>query len=126
MDRIHLETVDWALMNHIDDVEEISDNDYEVLKEIGDVIRKHGREEKFGVCLLHKHFDLEKGQRMFEETDFENKKLVSRIVSEEEYSDKDVIETAWRFSGDIETVTVCEKVCHYFLGHKQRHQRVGR
>ncbi|MGH1432566.1 MAG: hypothetical protein ACRBB4_15795 [Neptuniibacter sp.] len=126
MEKLHLEAVQWSTMPHIDEIEPISDEDYEVLKELGSVLKKHGREEKFGVCLLHKHFDLKDGERMVEITDDENRTLVSRITKSEEKLTADVIETQWRFPKGIQAVTVCEKVCDYFLGHKRRHQKVGR
>jgi len=126
MEKIQLETVQWNTMPHIDDVDSISDGDYEVIREIGEVLRRHGREEKFGVCLLHKHFNLKEGERMCEETDFENKMLISRIASASDYSEKEIIETMWRFPRGIQAVTVCERVCDYFLGHKSRHKKVAR
>ena len=126
MQRIQMEPVQWSHIKHIDDIEQLNDSDYDVISELGDVLRRHGLEDKFGVCLLHKHFDMNDGDRMFEETDHENEILVSRKVSSDSYRAEDSIETMWRFSKGIDSVTVCERVCDYFLGHKNKHKKVAR
>ena len=124
MEKIELQTVQWHQLGHIDAVEPLGDEDYAVLKEVGDVLRKYGKEERFGVCLLHKHFDLSEGEMLVEETDEESRvsTLSVRPASEDIGSS---IETAWRFSLSATTVTHCVIRCSYNSGHKRMHVKEG-
>lgn len=125
MEKIVLETVQWSALPDIDDVKPLENEDYQVLEEIGAVLRLHGYEERFGICLLHKHFDLTANEKLVEETDVENRLLITK-VSDNTNEESDTIETMWRFPKGIEAITVCEKVCDYNNGHTMRHQIVGR
>lgn len=121
-----LEAVQWASLSHIDDVDPVNEKDYEVLKELGEVLVKHGYQERFGVSLLHKHFEVGPGEIAMEETDEEARVSSIRVVPDN--GDENTIGTQWRFSEvpDGPTmVTKCVLRCHYFLGHKQRHKIEG-
>lgn len=128
MDKITLETVHWSTLNDIDDIPPINDTDFEVLAKIKDVLVEHDCTNRFGVCLLHKHFEVGQDEVAVEYTDVEAR--VSKVVVQQRVDnpDTDTIQTMWRFreDGALGYDTVCEKVCHYFLGHKQRHKRVGK
>ena len=125
MSQLILETVQWSSLPDIDKVEPIGEKDRQVLDEIRDIILRHGREGRFGVCLLHKHFELADNEIAVEYTDVE--KRTSTVVVEDKKSDGDHIETVWRFKIDGPVaVTVCEQRCHYDRGHKSVHVKVGR
>jgi hypothetical protein len=121
--QIVLETVQWARLEYIEDLEPISDRDYDVLKELRDILLRHGYQDRFGVCLLHKHFDLQPGEAALEESDAQSRVSTIKVVPQE--SCKDAMETAWRFSPDVEIHAGrnCEVKCHGFgmTGHSRRH-----
>lgn len=94
--RIVVEPVQWANLQQIEDLRPISDEDYEVLEELQEVLFRRGYENRFGVCLLHKHFDLAPGEIALEETDEQARISTIRVVAEAEC--KDAMETGWRFS----------------------------
>ena len=124
--KLALETVQWTTLTHIDDVSPLGDKDYAVLEELREVIAKHGYENRFGICLLHKHFDLKAGEIALEETD--ELARVSTIKAAQDDGGQNTIETMWRFgreSGLGPLVKKCVLRCHYFLGHKQRHKIEG-
>lgn len=121
MNQLVLLPVEWSSVRHIDDIEPLKDDDFDVLTKIGELLRKRGKEGRFGVSLLHKHFDLQPGEIMYEETDLANRRLVSKIVSEKAYAQDNVIETMWRFPQGIEAGTVCSVICSYNAGHKSCH-----
>lgn len=125
MEKLVLETVQWSALLDIDDVKPLKDEDYQVLEKIGAVLKLYGYEERFGVCLLHKHFDLAANEKLVEETDVENRLLITK-VSDNTKEELDTIETMWRFPKGIEAAVECVKVCDYNNGHKMRHQIVGR
>ena len=121
---ITLETIQWATLPNINDVAPIDDKDHEVLQEVRDVLQRHGYTKRFGICLLHRHFDLKEDECLMEYTDDESRSQML-VVEKKATTSSAVLETMWRFS-DMTQVTKCEKACVYNRGHKQVHQKVGR
>ena len=60
--RVVVEPLQWSRLQMIEEVRPIEDADYEVLKDVREVLLRHGYQDRFGVCLLHKHFDLKPGE----------------------------------------------------------------
>ncbi|MDR4493267.1 MAG: hypothetical protein R3B74_02375 [Nitrospirales bacterium] len=126
--RLKLETVQWTRLKLIEDMNPISENDYEVLEELRMVILKHGYEDRFGVCLLHKHFDINPGEAPVEVSDKVTRVSTITVVSEQEC--KDAWETAWAFSKDdpdIRAGRKCTVYCRGFgqTGHRRDHECYG-
>ena len=125
MGKLVLETVQHSKLYDIDDVEPISDKDYEVLEEIRKILAKHEYTNRFGVTLLHKHFDISDDEVLMETTDEVARTSVVKAQKADGSEKINSIETMWKFGNDVEAVTKCVQVCHYFLGHKLRHKKVG-
>jgi len=126
MNAIKLETVQWSDLENIDDVAPLNERDYAVLKEIGDVLRRHDLTNRFGVCLLHKHFDLSDDERLFEETDIHMRTSISCVRKQGPDDSENTIGTMWRYSNGIRAITECVKECDYSSGHKKIHVKRGR
>ena len=47
----------WGRYEDINDVEPLNEGDQACLTEIREVLKKHGKRERFGVALLHRHFE---------------------------------------------------------------------
>lgn len=125
MDRIALETVQWHHLSDINEIQPLMDADYDVLREIGDVLRKHRKADRFGICLLHKHFDLRPGEVLVEDTDSVGR--VSTTKPELETGPApSTIETMWRFRSDRVSITECVVRCKYDKGHPRKHGKEGR
>lgn len=121
-----LETVQWSSLPDVDEVQPINDMDWQVLNEIRDVLQRHDRLERFGVCLLHRHFELDEKEIAVEYTDVE-RRTSTILVEPKKNSDRKLLETQWRFGmAGPEAVTKCEKQCDYNRGHKKIHVKVGR
>lgn len=122
--RLVLETVQWTRLQQIEDLKPIGDEDYEVLEEVRQVLLRRGYEDRFGVCLLHKHFDLQPGEAALEESDEETRTSTIRIVPENVAHD--AMETAWRFSAnvDIRAGRNCTIKCGGWglMGHSRKHE----
>lgn len=58
---------------HGDVVEQFSENDRECFEEIRDVLKRHGKLDRFGITLLHKHFELQEDEMLVENVDEENR-----------------------------------------------------
>ena len=127
MSQLTLETVQWSSLPDIDDVEPIGEGDRQVLEEIRDILVRHGRTDRFGVCLLHKHFEVAPNEIAIEYTDVEARTSTVVVKRNDTASEGNHIETVWRFQNDGPAgVTVCEQKCYYNNGHRSVHVKVGR
>jgi len=81
---MNIAAVQWSKLDHIADVRPIGDQDETCLKEIQDVLKKHGFLDRFGVALLHNHFDLSDEEIMMETTDLDNREHMVRPVTKAE------------------------------------------
>ncbi|WP_157815946.1 hypothetical protein [Spirosoma pollinicola] len=98
-------------LTDIHDVEPLNDSDYNCLAEVRDVLKKHGRQERFGVTLLHKHFDLASDEVLVEYTDVASR--VQTIKPEKKGSALlNTIETNWILGdGDPKSSLACVRYC---------------
>ena len=124
MTTVSLETVQWASLTDIDSIEPINDDDSAVLDEIHQVLLRHGKSSRFGVCLLHKHFDVDDDEVAIEYTDVDRRE--SRVVVEKRDDfTMNSIQTVWRFRADCSTMgTECIQRCAPGgTTHSRAHQR---
>jgi isocitrate dehydrogenase kinase/phosphatase len=80
MSTLVLESMQWADLDHIADVRPIDDQDADCLEEVRLVLQKHDALERFGIALLHSHFDLAEDEMMLETTDAERREHTVRPV----------------------------------------------
>jgi len=122
---IALNPMKWSDLTHIDDIKPIDDGDEAVLADIRDILLKHGAVDRFGVFLVHKHFELEPYEYVLEETD-EDERVQTLTVQRGDDPDQNTIQTMWQFQQDGETaVTKCVLRCNYNRGHKAVHSKEG-
>ncbi|MDO5970879.1 hypothetical protein Q4Q35_13785 [Flavivirga aquimarina] len=122
MKKLVLETIQHSTLKDIDDVDPICDKDHEVLEEVRQILSKHKYTDRFGLILLHKHFDIATDEMLLEETDVENKVSTVR-VEKAKGTEINTIETMWKFSEDIKAGTRCVLRCNYNSGHKAYHSK---
>jgi hypothetical protein len=77
---VNLEVMQWSKLDYIDDVRPIDDSDGACLEEIRQVLQRHGALARFGVSLLHSHFDLADDEMMLETTDQDKREHLVRPV----------------------------------------------
>lgn len=100
----------YARLKDIDEVEPLGADDYQCLGEVRDVLNKHGMQERFGVALLHKHFDLADGETMLEVTDKAARVLTIKPVPVGEAGNS--VETIWALlDGGPEAMMGCRFRC---------------
>ena len=95
-DKADINVADFEIYNKlpiIDDVERVGSRDVECLKEMRAVLEKHGMLSRFGVTLLHKHFDLKEGEIILEETDEETRTQTLKPVRAADYADQQFVQT---------------------------------
>src|SRR5215470_7449232 len=88
----------------IDRVERRLDSEASLFGEIRELLKRYDVEKKYGLALLHKHFDLADDEVLVEYTDIENRTLITRPAPRSEASAGDAVETVWSLeSGDAVT-----------------------
>ncbi len=127
--KIVMETVEWSTLDHVDEVVPVNEKDDVVLEELRDVLVKHGYCERFGITLLHRHFDLGKDEVNVETTDEESRMSITCPKKLADLEESQAIQTQWRFKYDgVTAVTVCENRCFSVgsVSHNTKHVEVGR
>jgi len=100
----------WGSLKDIDDVEPLNPDDYACLAEVRDALKKYGKSERFGVALLHKHFDMADNEVLLENTDQENRIQTLQPILKEELGK--AVETLWVLKeGPLECMSACEQWC---------------
>lgn len=98
--------------------------DAPLFAELASVLDKYDARGRFGIMLLHKHFDLDNGEVLLEETDVQGRVQTITPVSESARPNE-YIETAWQFDKDGTPEMKC--ICPERQGkHIGDHIRVGK
>jgi len=91
---------------HIDEVEPFdAERDQPLFDEIKQVLSRHGALHRFGVVLLHKHFDVCEQERMVEVSDGSSRSLIIRPTRELPKEGETYVQTNWRFDLDDPTAS---------------------
>jgi hypothetical protein len=94
---IQQERLDW---NSLKDINGISGNlpaDDLVLSEIAKVICDAGAQERFGITLLHKHFDVAASEVAVESVFPQEKMSYVSVFNRESLPEGEIFPTVWRF-----------------------------
>jgi hypothetical protein len=113
-------------LHDIDEVERFDpEKDKPLFEELRAVLAKHNALNRFGVTLLHTHFEFHPGERMREVCDVDTRTLTSAPTSEALPSKASVIETNWRFLPDgMGATQLCFADCLVSNGkHKEIHKK---
>ncbi|TXG81355.1 MAG: hypothetical protein E6R12_14530 [Sphingomonadales bacterium] len=112
---------EFNALPHIDEVDPLNVSDHECMQELRDVLEKHGKLSRFGITLLHRHFDLNEGEILVEFTDTANR---VQTVEIEMLADKRpcAVETAWVLKAGASMAACYPGVCvHTSSGHYRGH-----
>lgn len=114
----------WNDAQHIDDVEQLNTSDEAVFEAIRAVLNEHGASERFGVTLLHKHFDVQDDEVLVETCDEKARTLSIQPVRRSELSDAETMQTVWSFTADgVRASAACKQMCYIDEDriHEDRH-----
>ena len=123
-----LQPMEWAPLQDIDDVAPVGAADADCLKEVYEVLQRHGKVDRFGVTLLHKHFAMTDDEVLLERTDRATRSLVLQPAKLDSPEISRSVQTSWRLTEDRGAVTNtwCERRCardihgnHGMGGHYQ-------
>ncbi|MFD0935605.1 hypothetical protein [Methylobacterium trifolii] len=83
------------------------------MAEIKKVLEKHGKVERFGVNLLHKHFDLEDTEVLVESSDKRSRTTTEAVYNKNDPEIVDAIDTSWYLGTPIPSSTgKCRSLWH--------------
>lgn len=114
--------------SHLLDISEINpfskDNpkDVQCFDEIRQVLKKYNYLDRFGVCLLHRHFDVFSDECLIESCDISTRTLTIEPIKQNNIISKgQLIETSWNLSPKKPIPEVsCETYC--WVDSKGEHQ----
>lgn len=92
--------LNWNCLPHIRDVQPLDAIDEQCLAEIESVLAKYGRTSRFGVAVLHKHFDIAPDEILIERTFIEQRRLMTEPVQVSSVTG-DLLTTIWRFDNGV-------------------------
>jgi len=111
----------------IDDVRPISDEDQECIQDVRQVLIDHGALGRFGLTLLHEHFEVGPDEIMMEFVDKEERVLTTRPIRAAGHSAENSIQTSWRLD-TLDGMQYCERYCERPWGpsgpHTGGHARI--
>lgn len=126
MSVISVQPVQWSSLKDIDDIEPLNERDADCFAEVREVLKRHGKLDRFGLALLHSHFPIEPGEILLESTDKKNRTLSLEPVRTQADPSKHV-GTIWQLADDDAiTMSWCRQYCQRGLvfGHDKAHDRV--
>jgi len=123
MTTVQIQAMQWGdipYMGNPDLVPFSEENDAECFREIRDVLARYGALKRFGVFLIHKHFEVTEDEELTESTEHEGRRLVIVPKKRTEIDRSTVIETNWIFT-DTENISAacctCAKNANGHLGY---------
>lgn len=124
MHSIQIAPMQWAMLPDIADVPALGEADHTCLDEIRSVLLKHNAIGRFGVHLVHKHFNVAPDEVLVEYTDVDARTLHCQVEKRGlgPLASHQRIETMWSFVGEGAS-RVCDQQCVYNQGHANRHYR---
>jgi|CXWL01.1.fsa_nt_gi hypothetical protein len=94
--RTNREAAALASLRHVSEVEPLADKDRPLVDDLIRVLKKHNALDRFGITLLHKHFEMTEDEMLLETTDLATRIQTIQPVKKSELEGLDAIVTAWR------------------------------
>lgn len=122
-----MDTVEREVLPRLPDIGEVSPVgpvDDVVFDELREVLVRHDALQRFGITLLHEHFEVANGEILVESIDSENRIITLRPMSVAS-SSEDTVETSWRLDSPT-AQRRCEVQCvpiYDSTGQKRAHDR---
>lgn len=104
----------------IADAQPLTEQDQPMVSEIYEVLKKYGAEKRFGLSLLHKHFDISDDEVLIESVNVETRTQTVRPYKNHEMQGYQFVETAWRLDTG-KAVMNCK--CIKFGNAHEHHER---
>jgi hypothetical protein len=87
-------------LRSLNEVAPIDTLDVDCMNEIRQVLVKYNKADRFGLTLLHKHFDLKDDEVLMERSDANTRTLISAVVARSDVP-PDAVDTWWSLSSAV-------------------------
>ena len=114
---LNTQQMQWAATPDIDEISPFGPQDDECFRDLRDVLKKHGALDRFGIALIHKHFEIADDEVMIEFTDVENRELVVKPIKKAKAQGIDSIVTNWKLTDGDEVAQVICTCSQHGRGH---------
>lgn len=94
--------------------------DAALFRELAEVLSRYNALDRFGVTLLHKHFEIGPDEALLETTDVKERKQYLTTVKRSELVERNAVQTAWRLGPNGEALWGC--VCVEINGEHSGHR----
>lgn len=121
MYQIVVQPTQWANLPDMNDIDPSLDaSDAACLAALREVLQAHGKLDRFGVNLLHKHFELDDDECLIETIDTQSRVLTVKPIARSALPA--AVPTQWNLSSR-DPLQWCEAYCNYSGGtHHNGHQ----
>ena len=119
---LNVQPMQWEPIIDISEVKPLTDDDKDLFSEVRDVLKKHNVLDRFGLNVIHKHFDIAENECLLECTDIENRTLVIKPIKVTEMDIKNTTVTQWRLSDGNAVAEVGCRCARVGSGHGGYHQ----
>ena len=96
--RVSVEPMQWNRIVDISETKPFTEKDAACFLELRDVLKKHNALDKFGINLIHRHFDIADDECMLEHTDIKNRTLTIKPVKKSSVEQGSTTITMWRLT----------------------------
>lgn len=109
-------------LSDIDAVAPLDDADRACLADMREVLKRHGRLDRFGVMLLHSHFPIHEGEVLLERCDPDLRQLTLEVAPQSVLASDQIVPTSWRLS-DESVLLGCYQACvkEHLGEHRRKH-----
>ena len=95
-------------MPDISEVTPLGEADAPMMQELYEVLRRHQALSRFGVTLLHQHFEVSEDEILVEDTDISNRVQQITPMPQAALTETSYVQTSWRLdSGQPVMICVC-------------------
>lgn len=87
-------------MDEFKDVDPFSADDEQLFADVREVLIRHGALDRFGLTLLHRHFEMSEDEVLVESVDADARTLIIRPERLDAGQGESPTATSWRFTAD--------------------------
>ena len=125
MTTVQVQAMQWGEIPYMgsSELEVFTSSDAECFKDIRDVLVKHGALKRFGMFLIHKHFEVAEDEELTECTDHDARKLTILPRKKSGIVPSITTPTNWIFTETEEVAIACCTCLRNENGHLGTHQK---
>jgi hypothetical protein len=121
MQAITIQAMQWKPIIDIADTEGFGSQDAACFAEIRDVLSKYGLLDKYGMSLIHRHFEIDDDECLLEKIDVDTRTLCVAPVKKSELTPGTTTTTMWKLAEGAVAATVACQCYVSSRGHEGRH-----